>query len=366
MSGTMQRVARAARSLLSAQCSAQSQQGLASASSSAVQGPVQWPLLAQAVALPASTPHQPTAHHGSQSCPPTHHTSQPPLPAPHQQQQWQRPDTSWWHSRRQSGHPQHPLSPAYHPHLPTLIFSPPSHHHPASHTQIRSYTSKKKSRKPVYAKASKLAVQPYLDSSLMPPLDPKEQKFQEAIKKAPIVDTALPEVPKVEVPPECRRVGQITGSYSLDLQPQFAVVAVRGTQFKVTTDDIIFVGHLKEAGINEVVSLDQVLLLGGVSSTVVGRPYLTNACVLAAVEEHFRDGIVSMACVHLNAQQTLYHVRHANSKQGVLLALQMAHRIHTACTPIRCIRAVLELVGACGKACPRTDMARQQGGCTGR
>ena len=66
-----------------------------------------------------------------------------------------------------------------------------------------------------------------------------------------------------------------------------------GKQFKVTADDIIFVNHLGDVAVNDVVALDRVMLLGTVDRTVIGRPYVPGARVLAAVEEHFRDAKVS-------------------------------------------------------------------------
>lgn len=41
-----------------------------------------------------------------------------------------------------------------------------------------------------------------------------------------------------------------------------------GKQFKVTADDVVFVNHLAEVEVNEVLSLDRVLLVSG------GAPHL--------------------------------------------------------------------------------------------
>ncbi len=66
---------------------------------------------------------------------------------------------------------------------------------------------------------------------------------------------------------------------------------------QVTADDVLFVGHVAEARVNEVLALDRVLLLGTRTSTSIGRPHLPGACVLAAVEEHFVDGEVGGAAL---------------------------------------------------------------------
>lgn len=63
----------------------------------------------------------------------------------------------------------------------------------------------------------------------------------------------------------------------------------------MTTDDVLFVNQLKGVAVNDVVALERVLLLGSRAETVVGRPYVPGGVVLAAVEEHFRDGKVG-AC----------------------------------------------------------------------
>jgi len=196
---------------------------------------------------------------------------------------------SSWSMRQASG----PCSTSYHSSLSSSSSSWGSSMTPrpwgfaASLQQVRQYKSIKKSMKPVYTRASRLAVQAVLPP---PPAEQLEQRGKH--KKAPIIDTALPEIPEVPQPPVYRRVGQIVGEYSLELEPAFAVVQIAGTQFKVTTDDVLFVNHLSDTAVNEVLSLDRVMLLGSREATIIGRPYVPNACVLVAVEEHFKDGKV--------------------------------------------------------------------------
>jgi large subunit ribosomal protein L21 len=70
----------------------------------------------------------------------------------------------------------------------------------------------------------------------------------------------------------------------------YGVVQVRSHQFKVSPDDLIFVDKIKGVDVNDVVSLPRVLMLGNKDRTVIGRPTVPGAEVLALVEEHARDG----------------------------------------------------------------------------
>ena len=70
----------------------------------------------------------------------------------------------------------------------------------------------------------------------------------------------------------------------------FGVVEVRSHQFKVSPDDLIFVDKIKDVEVNDVVRLPRVLMLGSKTRTVIGRPTVPGAEVLALVEEHVRDG----------------------------------------------------------------------------
>eukprot|EP00198_Chlamydomonas_reinhardtii_P005207 XP_001694543.1 mitochondrial ribosomal protein L21 [Chlamydomonas reinhardtii] len=171
---------------------------------------------------------------------------------------------------------------------------------------LRGYKSNKRSLKPLNTAASWQAVQPLLAEQRQraavegvsppvadgarPPPQPGRRRWRPRL--GPIVDTCLPPIPAVPLPTECRRVGVITGQYSLEPERTFAVVELAGSQYKVTTDDVLFVNQLKGVAVNDVVALERVLLLGSRAETVVGRPYVPGGVVLAAVEEHFRDGKV--------------------------------------------------------------------------
>ncbi|KAG2453040.1 hypothetical protein HYH02_002375 [Chlamydomonas schloesseri] len=174
--------------------------------------------------------------------------------------------------------------------------------------QLRGYKSNKRSLKPLNTAATWQAVQPLLaeqrqraavegvspqdsaDGGRSPPPQPGRRRWRPRL--GPIVDTCLPPIPAVPLPVEYKRVGMITGQYELEPERTFAVVELAGSQYKVTTDDVLFVNQLKGVDVNDVLALERVLLLGSRAETVVGRPYVPGGVVLAAVEEHFRDGKV--------------------------------------------------------------------------
>ncbi|EFJ42602.1 mitochondrial ribosomal protein L21 [Volvox carteri f. nagariensis] len=161
---------------------------------------------------------------------------------------------------------------------------------------VRGYKSNKRSLKPMNTAASWQAIQPLVmeqqqrQEVLGGTSKPHRRRWQPRL--GPIVDTCLPAIPKVLIPAEYKRVGVIMGQYSLKPERTFGIVQLAGSQFKVTTDDIIFVNQLTDVEVNDVLALDRVMLLGSRAETIVGRPYIPGATVLAAVEEHFRDGKV--------------------------------------------------------------------------
>lgn len=104
-----------------------------------------------------------------------------------------------------------------------------------------------------------------------------------------LITSAVPELPKLELPDVFFKVSTVTGTYTVQRQESFAVVELGGSQFKVTSDDVIYVNFLRGAEVNDIISLNRVLLLGSRYQTIVGRPYIPGAAVLAAVEEHMKD-----------------------------------------------------------------------------
>ena len=69
----------------------------------------------------------------------------------------------------------------------------------------------------------------------------------------------------------------------------FAVVKLGGTQYKVAKDDIIVVGNLEGAILGANVFVKDVLLVGTMHETVIGRPVVPKALVTFYVEEKTKD-----------------------------------------------------------------------------
>ena len=63
-------------------------------------------------------------------------------------------------------------------------------------------------------------------------------------------------------------------------------------QYKVTPDDLIITEKLSGVDVNDKIRLNKVLLLGNKTETVIGRPAVEGASVVAVVEEQFLDGKV--------------------------------------------------------------------------
>ncbi|KAE9613537.1 hypothetical protein Lal_00016167 [Lupinus albus] len=75
-------------------------------------------------------------------------------------------------------------------------------------------------------------------------------------------------------------------------EPVFAVVQIGSHQFKVSNRDSIFTERLKFCEVNDKLILNNVLLVGSESQTIVGRPTVPGAAVHAVVEEHALDAKV--------------------------------------------------------------------------
>ena len=69
----------------------------------------------------------------------------------------------------------------------------------------------------------------------------------------------------------------------------FAVIKMSGTQYKVTIDDVITTHKIKDVKVGEQMEINDVLLIGTKDQTIVGRPLIPNAKVIATVEEQTRD-----------------------------------------------------------------------------
>lgn len=82
------------------------------------------------------------------------------------------------------------------------------------------------------------------------------------------------------------RLDERVGDVQYTVQPKrvFAVVEVGGTQYKVTPNDIIVVEKLADVDVKDKLQLRRVLVLGSQAETIIGRPYVPEAAVIAAVE----------------------------------------------------------------------------------
>jgi large subunit ribosomal protein L21 len=69
----------------------------------------------------------------------------------------------------------------------------------------------------------------------------------------------------------------------------FAIAEFSGTQFKLAVDDTLVADKIEGVDIGETIDISDVLLVGSRKATVVGRPFVAGAKVLAAVEEITKD-----------------------------------------------------------------------------
>lgn len=69
----------------------------------------------------------------------------------------------------------------------------------------------------------------------------------------------------------------------------FAVIGLSGSQFKITQDDVIKADLINGVDIGDIVTIDDVYLLGSRAGTVVGRPMIPGVKVQFEVEEITKD-----------------------------------------------------------------------------
>lgn len=74
----------------------------------------------------------------------------------------------------------------------------------------------------------------------------------------------------------------------------FAVIALGGTQYKVTQGDVINAERIPSATVGSVLPIDAVLAVGNQSRSVIGRPTVPAFRVMLAVEEHADDAKVTV------------------------------------------------------------------------
>lgn len=65
----------------------------------------------------------------------------------------------------------------------------------------------------------------------------------------------------------------------------YAVIETGGKQYRVTEGDVIFVEKI-EAAVGDQITLDKVLLVNKDGNITVGTPTVTNAKVIAKVDDH--------------------------------------------------------------------------------
>ncbi|KAF6259378.1 ribosomal protein L21-like protein [Scenedesmus sp. NREL 46B-D3] len=142
-------------------------------------------------------------------------------------------------------------------------------------------------------KASWAAVQPFLEQEQRQPDQAAAAgAAAAAAAKLPPIKSAIPPLPQLDEPEQHRRIGRITGPYSITRQAAFAVVESGGAQFKVTPDDVIYHNKIPGVTVNDVIELGKVLLVGSAQETAIGRPFIPGASVIAAVEETLKDAKV--------------------------------------------------------------------------
>lgn len=68
-------------------------------------------------------------------------------------------------------------------------------------------------------------------------------------------------------------------------EQKFAICQIGGSQYKVVKDDMIITEFMEGLDINTTIELDKVLMIGAKDYTLLGRPFVENAKVLATVEQ---------------------------------------------------------------------------------
>ena len=62
------------------------------------------------------------------------------------------------------------------------------------------------------------------------------------------------------------------------------MIELGSKQYKVCPNDIFFIDRRGDLEVNDLIECKRVLLLGSRDETVIGRPYIPNTSVVAAVE----------------------------------------------------------------------------------
>jgi large subunit ribosomal protein L21 len=68
----------------------------------------------------------------------------------------------------------------------------------------------------------------------------------------------------------------------------YAIVEIKGKQFKVQEDDKLYIPHLSDAEADDTVTFDRVLLVGNDDDIHVGTPTVDGATITATVLDHVK------------------------------------------------------------------------------
>lgn len=162
----------------------------------------------------------------------------------------------------------------------------------AQWTDTRGYKDmvarKKKNERRLNNRASWQAVEPFLKTG------DATAKAVPAPPKPQAIVSAIPPIPQPQEPPHYRKIGRVAAPFTVTPQAAFAIFELGPYQYRASPDDLIFNPKLKGVDVNDIISLDRVLLAGTRQQTLIGRPVLPGASVVAVVEEHFRDAKVEV------------------------------------------------------------------------
>eukprot|EP00510_Aplanochytrium_minuta_P004768 CAMPEP_0184020052 /NCGR_PEP_ID=MMETSP0954-20121128/9125_1 /TAXON_ID=627963 /ORGANISM="Aplanochytrium sp, Strain PBS07" /LENGTH=179 /DNA_ID=CAMNT_0026301851 /DNA_START=388 /DNA_END=927 /DNA_ORIENTATION=+ len=84
---------------------------------------------------------------------------------------------------------------------------------------------------------------------------------------------------------------QINTEGSVDTPERFAIADLRGFQYKVAVGDLVVVDRIDAEAypVGSTMTFDRVLLVGSRNETLIGRPNVVGASVVARVEQHTKD-----------------------------------------------------------------------------
>ncbi|MBC8383889.1 MAG: 50S ribosomal protein L21 [Candidatus Cloacimonetes bacterium] len=69
----------------------------------------------------------------------------------------------------------------------------------------------------------------------------------------------------------------------------YAIIDFKGTQFKVEKDQTLKVPYLKESDVGSEIEIDKILMIKDEENTIIGKPAIDKAKVLAEIISHKKD-----------------------------------------------------------------------------